>query len=442
MQALPASRAAGSRYAWLDTLRGLAATAVVIRHLGLYILTGQIFPVVRRFDLGVYGVMLFFLVSGYIIPASLERRGSVQAFWVGRVFRIYPLVILTVVATALIVPRGYTVLEPATFQHPWLSTAANGMLLQDLLGMGNSLPVLWTLCYEMVFYFMVTALFMYGWHRRSAEISVGFAAAALVVGASLPALGAPSAQDLATQHRVLAVAVVFVPSLLGLVSGIRTLQLASATVLAGTGLWLVTHSARTTGWESLTIFATMFAGTVIYRAERGQISKAVAWACALFVFTAAVTVGALYNRTADAHYLTWTNTAESWCTAIIGAWLTFGIGMLLRHRRVPRPLAWLGEVSFSVYILHTVLISVMVWVMRDKVPNSVAAQAAWAGGYLVVFLIACWLTYRLVEMPMLNVGKRVARWLADRDRPRPDAPDGPDGSSIPDFATAGRQVQP
>ncbi|MBX6766364.1 MAG: acyltransferase, partial [Actinomadura rubrobrunea] len=44
-----------------------------------------------RFDPGHYGVLVFFLVSGYIVPASLERHGSVRAFWISRFFRLYPL---------------------------------------------------------------------------------------------------------------------------------------------------------------------------------------------------------------------------------------------------------------------------------------------------------------------------------------------------------------
>jgi peptidoglycan/LPS O-acetylase OafA/YrhL len=48
-------------------------------------------PAGRRLAwLGLYGVFVFFMVSGYIVPASLERRGSVRGFWVSRVFRLYP----------------------------------------------------------------------------------------------------------------------------------------------------------------------------------------------------------------------------------------------------------------------------------------------------------------------------------------------------------------
>src|SRR5881397_2950111 len=84
--------AAGARrLAWLDALRGIAALVVVYEHA-----QDPIFPELRTtvapwFDTGKFGVMVFFLVSGYIIPASLERRGSIRDFWVSRLFRLYPL---------------------------------------------------------------------------------------------------------------------------------------------------------------------------------------------------------------------------------------------------------------------------------------------------------------------------------------------------------------
>ncbi|WP_372506456.1 acyltransferase family protein [Actinomadura madurae] len=84
----PTARA--PRMSWLDALRGLAAMVVVFEH-SLDVLL----PEVRRgaspwFDFGRYGVFVFFLVSGYVVPFSLERRGSVRHFWAGRVFRLYP----------------------------------------------------------------------------------------------------------------------------------------------------------------------------------------------------------------------------------------------------------------------------------------------------------------------------------------------------------------
>lgn len=82
--------AAPARLAWLDALRGPAALAVTMHHAGWTFVPGLWAEVDRRIDLGTWGVFVFFLVSGYIIPASLERRGDLRAFWTGRAFRLLP----------------------------------------------------------------------------------------------------------------------------------------------------------------------------------------------------------------------------------------------------------------------------------------------------------------------------------------------------------------
>lgn len=68
------------RLAWLDALRGIAALVVVSEHALEPLFPEAQLPVKAAFEPGWYGVMVFFLVSGYIVPASLERRGSVRAF--------------------------------------------------------------------------------------------------------------------------------------------------------------------------------------------------------------------------------------------------------------------------------------------------------------------------------------------------------------------------
>jgi len=79
------------RLAWLDALRGYAALVVVVFHLSPTVLgSDRHLALYRHFDLGKYGVLLFFLVSGYVIPMSLERHGSLRRFWIGRLCRIYP----------------------------------------------------------------------------------------------------------------------------------------------------------------------------------------------------------------------------------------------------------------------------------------------------------------------------------------------------------------
>jgi peptidoglycan/LPS O-acetylase OafA/YrhL len=113
-EALQVGQTTHSRLAWLDALRGIGALAVVGEHL-----TTWAMPWLRptSFNLGTYGVLVFFLVSGYIIPASLERRGDVRAFWIGRIFRLYPLylaVIGLVLALAWWIPVRHEVPRDAS----------------------------------------------------------------------------------------------------------------------------------------------------------------------------------------------------------------------------------------------------------------------------------------------------------------------------------------
>ena len=97
-----APAATGTRLAWLDMLRGLAALAVVFDHISYYTLQHVRELIYEWFDPGNYGVCVFFIISGYIVPASLERKGSVRTFWVSRLFRLYPLFLLAVgIAVAL-----------------------------------------------------------------------------------------------------------------------------------------------------------------------------------------------------------------------------------------------------------------------------------------------------------------------------------------------------
>src|SRR5579859_8186462 len=84
------------RVAWLDALRGIAALGVVFDHLAVSLLRDFRIDVYQWLDTGSYGVFVFFLISGYIVPASLERKSSVRTFWVSRIFRLYPLYLLAV----------------------------------------------------------------------------------------------------------------------------------------------------------------------------------------------------------------------------------------------------------------------------------------------------------------------------------------------------------
>lgn len=417
-----------SRLGWLDALRGIAALSVAIYHFALPFYWLHIDKGPRNFgDPGIFGVMLFFLVSGYIIPASLERRGDVRSFWAGRYFRIYPVVIVTVVLSLVLLPRNHSVIQGFAFDHPLLSLAGNGLMFQDLMGIPNVIGVMWTLSYEMLFYFFVTALFVTGRHRQSAPIAMGFAAAALVLGAWLP-LGTLTAGGLpATRHLVLAAAIIVVTAMVCIFTGRADLARRGGVMLGGLGLVLVLLNSRSTAFETLMIFATMFAGTVLYRLEHGQIERLPALLCCAFVLTAGVASGYMYNRD-QALWRTWTETWKSFSFAYLAAWVVFAIGMLLRHRRFPRWLTWTGSISYSVYLLHNPLIHFMNWKLEGHQPfTSWQDRSLQFFGLMAALFVLSYLSYRLIEIPFQNLGRKVIRALnrrfpADPLPARPIAP--------------------
>jgi peptidoglycan/LPS O-acetylase OafA/YrhL len=181
--ATPAPRS--RRMAWLDAVRGFAALCVVFSHLSFHDLQSLRGPVYDVFDPGLYGVFVFFLVSGYIVPGSLERKGSIRSFWLSRVFRLFPLFAVALAAIFVLHPFGYTTFSSSD-QHPVATVLAHMFMLNDLLGVTNLINVLWTLSYEMVFYLLITALFTVGAHQRSGRIALVFACAALALGGLLP----------------------------------------------------------------------------------------------------------------------------------------------------------------------------------------------------------------------------------------------------------------
>ncbi|MER7772418.1 acyltransferase [Kitasatospora sp. NPDC096140] len=421
--------APGSRLGWLDALRGIAALAVTAHHFDILKLVPHGGTVAAHFDLGFYGVMAFFVVSGYIIPASLERRGDVRAFWIGRIFRIYPALIVTVLFAELVLPHAYQVLTFDGYGHDLLWLGGNGLMLTDVLGVVNGLGIMWTLTYEMLFYFFVSSLFTFGLHRRSAPIAVGAAAIALALGVLIPSYGLQTSLD-AIRNLVVAAVVIVVTGVFCMLSGRASLARTGGLLLGGFGLLLVFTNGRTPAYETFTIFATMFAGTVVYRAQHGQVERIEAWLTVGFVVVAGALVGPMYNRGAMAD-ATSTFSWSAWTFAYLAAWASFGVFFLLRNRRLARPLVRLGAVSYSVYLLHWPVKRFLLWRLGwdgTRYPEKLAAMPfverwSWVLGYFAVLLAVCWAVYRLVELPFQNLGRRLTT-AANRRWP-PQLPEGP-----------------
>lgn len=392
-----------TRLGWLDALRGIAALVVVFDHSSYSFmaeLRGELMP---EFNTSRYGVMVFFLVSGYIIPASLERRGCVRTFWIGRVSRIYPLWGATVAALIVADASGVAQMRDFGGQNVVTVAVAHVTLLQELSGTPNLLLVLWTLSYEMAFYLLVVALFTLRLHRRSSLVAAVLAVVAAVSVTAASALPVSALSGVLGTGRLVAIAAtVMVVAICCASTGLPALRVFGGLLGGGLALVLVSFNSTVPMWEGLVILAVMFLGTVVYRAEQGQIPWRYAAATAAVVVVCAV--GSAYAYGDGSHF-----TRRGWIVAFLMAVGTFGAGLAFRRRRVPRLLVGLGTISYSVYMVHPVLLAVSDATIGRRPHDSLVLEVA----FYALLLPLCRLTHRYVEEP----GQRWGRNLARRGKP-------------------------
>jgi peptidoglycan/LPS O-acetylase OafA/YrhL len=154
-----------SRFAHIDSLRGIAALLVVWLHVCEVFVhlspeteargTG-LYEVARMVDFGRVGVTIFFLISGFVICKSLKGdlvKGS-REFLIRRFFRLYPAFWLSIALGLCSIWWLYG--KPIG----WQLIAANVTMLPEILGQQPIMGLYWTLEVELVFYFLCWLLFL------------------------------------------------------------------------------------------------------------------------------------------------------------------------------------------------------------------------------------------------------------------------------------------
>jgi peptidoglycan/LPS O-acetylase OafA/YrhL len=126
------------RLDYIDELRGIAALAVVFQHLWLPLL-----PTSNQYiDPGLFGVYLFFWISGYIVVFSVWPNSTPREFVISRFFRLYPIYWISIGIFAAI---NYHTLD-------FKVLLVNLTMFQRLVGIPDLLGVYWTLQVELMFY--------------------------------------------------------------------------------------------------------------------------------------------------------------------------------------------------------------------------------------------------------------------------------------------------
>jgi peptidoglycan/LPS O-acetylase OafA/YrhL len=333
------SAARGSRLDFLDALRGIAALLVVVQHAGERFTAWIPWFAQTWFSFGRFGVTVFFLVSGFVIPYAFEKDQSVKSFWIKRIFRLYPLYWLSL---------GITIaahIEPADFPRAHLvrNLLVNATMLQGFAGIPNASAPYWTLFIEMAFYLAFTVWFLMRLHRKS--LLWAWVGVAGFFGVSV-----------------------------------------LAPLLAGA------HAPVT----KLFSFVAILLGSVLYRSYSGQIStRALTALFALVLALAGASAYLNFFKFPSSEHISATSVFLSWAVAF----LVFGTLFAGRNFKFPQPVLWLGKISYSLYLLHAVVLDVM---------PDLGSKALNFAVVLCVSAIVSALSFRYLERPFVSLGHRVA----------------------------------
>lgn len=176
MSARPGTPTARGRVEVIDYLRLAAALAVMCFHY-LYngIRNGKVSslthgPLAEVASYGYLGVHLFFMISGYVITASVHGK-SARQFAVGRALRLYP----TFWAALAITTCFALVLGGERMGVTAPQVLVNLTMIPTLLGQPFVDGVYWTLLYELSFYGAVFVLILCGQGERVASFMPAWA---------------------------------------------------------------------------------------------------------------------------------------------------------------------------------------------------------------------------------------------------------------------------
>lgn len=168
------------RLQFLDRLRCIAVLAVVSQHYVESILPENA-KTFLNFGPGVFGVVLFFMISGYVVPLSLKTRNEWRTFLIRRGFRILPMYWVTL---CLVITMGISGILPyadLTLSASVGDYASNAFLVFEYSEAPAFVGVAWSLSLEFVWYGLFCALLIFGGLERTAWTCLAYSGALMIL---------------------------------------------------------------------------------------------------------------------------------------------------------------------------------------------------------------------------------------------------------------------
>lgn len=337
-------RSNGARMRYLDGLRGVAITAVVLWHF-LGPSEARILPYGNRYadvpilSSGWMGVELFFLISGYVIFLTVEKCSGVFDFMVRRWLRLFPAMLIATVllfamdrvarmpgphgpANVIDILPGIALIDPSIWQ---------ALLRMPVRSLSGSF---WTLYTEVAFYIVFsTVYFRVGWRA-----AIGVLLAASII---------PRCADNFPQIDVL-------------------------------------HLSGPMHRLNIQYFGWFASGALFYKAWRDGDRV---------IFTAAVAAGLI--AAATFHNSFGTVLQQVQMAIIVALFAVIQVSQPIQRLLSTRAIVFIGNISYPLYLIHAnVGLPLIVWVapLITPLPPEVAACLA-----LMVVIIAAWLIQRFGE---------------------------------------------
>nr|WP_249797835.1 acyltransferase [Bradyrhizobium sp. 199] len=363
------------RLAFIDTLRGIAVLAVVVQHTLEVIVrdhpTGAYHAFLHEaigyyMNFGRFGVVLFFFVSGFVIPFSFPASASpVNDFAISRFFRLFP-AYWTSIAIGLVTMQAVT-----SRTYPLSQIAANLTMLQSFLEVPHLWDFYWTLTIELLFYLVCIILFAAGLLHRP------LTAAAIVIATAL-------------------------------------VGMAVAVLVADRAAWVVMEVGLNLSAMFLgkIIRDTVIGGRLRWRHVAGCTTLYVLFAITL----SSKRYGGIYQ---DDFFYSYSIGAAYVCAALV-----FIVFAAFGERMAWRPIAFVGVISYSVYLMSPFA---MDWIHHYAWPGD--GPLAWfvfVAEVVTSSILVSWMTYSLVEKPWISFAHSLH---SDRKGDRARASSRPTGCS-------------